>query len=278
VGRKEAGQKWYVLILRPARTEDANDNTDATITLADRLHVLLTLFLITQTRAPNIPLFLLLEVQRLCFMRLLPQPASSAHAQSQALPVAFSSLLLSQTAYFAFGGSNSISSIDLSNAYNGVAGYNIVAVGVLLFASNWAGAIWWCSAAVTLLLPRPQTEPLPAKLKSTTSGNGRAWVERERAQLHADAVAAITPAEPPKLDSQAISGIDSWTLYTTAMTVFTAASLVAVMAACTLLRTHLFIWTVFSPKYLYAMAWAVGWHLLINLGLGRLLWRLGRGV
>jgi ethanolaminephosphotransferase len=49
-----------------------------------------------------------------------------------------------------------------------------------------------------------------------------------------------------------------------------------VMAACTLLRTHLFIWTVFSPKYLYAMAWAVGWHLLVNVGLGRLLWTLGR--
>jgi ethanolaminephosphotransferase len=238
--------------------------------------VLLTLFLVTQTRAPNIPLFLLLEVQRLCFMYLLPQPTSSAHAQSQALPVAFSSLLLSQTAYFAFGGSNSISSIDLSNAYNGVADYNIVVVGVLLFASNWAGAIWWCSAAVTLLLPRLKADPLPAKLKSTTPGSSRAWVDRERAQLHADAVAAITPVESPKLDPQSADGIDSWTLYTAAMTAFTAASLVAVMAACTLLRTHLFIWTVFSPKYLYAMAWAVGWHLLVNVSLGRLLWTLGR--
>jgi ethanolaminephosphotransferase len=276
VGKQEAGQKRYVLVSRPAHVKNANDVTDAPITLADRLHVLLTLFLITQTRAPNIPLFLLLEVQRLCFTRVLPQPTASAHAQSQALPVAFSSLLLSQTAYFAFGGSNSISSIDLSNAYNGVADYNIVAVGVLLFASNWAGAIWWCSAAVTLLLPRPQAEPLPAKLKSTAPGSSRAWVDRERAQLHADAVAAITPPESPKLDSQLATSVNSWTLYTTAMTAFTAASLVAVMAACTLLRTHLFIWTVFSPKYLYAMAWAVGWHLLVNVGLGRLLWTLGR--
>jgi len=51
--------------------------------------------------------------------------------------------------------------------------------------------------------------------------------------------------------------------------------LVAVMVACTALRTHLFIWTVFSPKYLYAMAWTVGWHLGINVGLGNLLWWLG---
>jgi ethanolaminephosphotransferase len=267
-----------VLFWRPLESGNANNCIDANVTLADRLHVLITLFLITQTRAPNVPLFLSLELQRLCFMHLLAQPApTAANINSQALPVAFSSLLLSQTAYFAFGGSNSISSIDLSNAYNGVADYNIVAVGVLLFASNWTGAIWWCSAAVTLLL-RPQAERLPAKPRGTTSSINRAWVERERAQLHADAVAAITSSEPSKLGSQQDNRIDSWTLYTTAMTAFTAASLVAVMAACTLLRTHLFIWTVFSPKYLYAMAWAVGWHLLVCVGLGRLLWALGRSA
>ena len=254
--------------------ENANEYTDAAITLSDRLHVLLTLFLITQTRAPNVPLFLLLEVQRLCFTRLLSQPTAAAHIGSQVLSIAFTSLLLSQTTYFAFGGSNSISSIDLSNAYNGVADYNIVAVGVLLFASNWAGAIWWCSAAVTLLLSRPQVEQTPAKLATKSSSN-RAWVDRERAQLHADAVAAITPPKSSEPELKSTTGVDGWTLYTTATTAFTAASLVAVMAACTLLRTHLFIWTVFSPKYLYAMAWAVGWHLFVCIGLGRLLWALG---
>ena len=191
---------------------------------------------------------------------------------TQALPVAVSSLLLSQTAYFAFGGSNSISSIDLSNAYNGVADYNILAVGVLLFASNWAGAIWWCSAAVTLLLPRPQSLD---QMKKATSGS-RAWIDQERAKLHADAVAAVTPPTPSKEDAKPNAGIDGWTMYTIATTTFTAASLVAVMAACTLLRTHLFIWTVFSPKYLYAMAWAVGWHLIVCCGFGRLLWALGK--
>lgn len=234
--------------------------------------MLLTLFLMTQTRAPNVPLFLLLEVQRFCFAHLLPSPASTTKSTSQALPVAFTSLLLSQATYFAFGGSNSISSIDLSNAYNGVADYNIVAVGVLLFASNWAGAVWWCSAAVTLLLPRPESETSFASKENPDRGNGRVWVEQERAKLRADATAA---AIPPISQAEPTDTQDSWTLYTTATTAFTAASLVAVMAACTLLRTHLFIWTVFSPKYLYAMAWAVGWHLIVCVGLGRALWTLG---
>jgi ethanolaminephosphotransferase len=260
--------------------------TDPTVTLADRLHVLLTLFLITQTRAPNIPLFLFLEVQRRCFFHIIPAPTPTSGSNLLTLAVAFTSLLLSQTTYFAFGGSNSISSIDLSNAYNGVANYNIAAVGVLLFASNWAGAVWWCSAAVTLLLPRPQIEtpaPTTTPVSKNSTNKSRAWIELERAKLHAEALAAAAPPTPAlvspsaasKSNSADDSASDSWTLYTTATTAFTAASLVAVMAACTLLRTHLFIWTVFSPKYLYAMAWAVGWHLFVSVGLGRVLWWAG---
>lgn len=65
-----------------------------------------------------------------------------------------------------------------------------------------------------------------------------------------------------------------WFEHVASLTVFVAASLMAVMAACTLLRTHLFIWTVFSPKYLYAMAWSVAWHLIVSCGFGGLLWRL----
>lgn len=49
----------------------------------------------------------------------------------------------------------------------------------------------------------------------------------------------------------------------------------AVMLACTALRTHLFIWTVFSPKYLFAMTWVV-WHLGVNLLLGGVLALAGR--
>lgn len=59
------------------------------------------------------------------------------------------------------------------------------------------------------------------------------------------------------------------------LTVFVTAALVFVMGACTLLRTHLFIWTVFSPKFLYSMAWCLGQHLVVNVGLGGVLFWLG---
>lgn len=225
--------------------------------LAERLHPLLTMFLVMQTRAPNVPLFMVVEGMRWLLGYLLER----SDGREKAVSVATSVLLLSNVYYFCMGGSNSISSIDLSNAYNGVADYNIVAVGVLLFVSNWAGPVWWCSAAVLLLSEKPSN---PAKPE--TNG-GRDWINAERAKLREDAVEKKQDPDPSTTDDD-----ETWQLYLICMTAFIAGSILAVMAACTALRTHLFIWTVFSPKYLYAMAWAVAWHLLVNCGLGSLLW------
>lgn len=264
-GKVQRGSKSYPPLLadnRPSYKSADFKRTETGTTLADRLHPLLTLFLLTQTRAPNIPLFLLLECQRELLAALEP---------NNALTTAVTSLLFSQTTYFAFGGSNSISSIDLSNAYNGVADYNVVAVGILLFASNWAGAVWWCSATVTLLVYRGEAKSAPKKAPPKAE---KPWIEEERARLLDEIMGPAKPSPAPgeKQDREA------WFTYVADMSVFIAGSLLAVMAACTALRTHLFIWTVFSPKYLYAMAWAIGWHLGVNVGLGNLLcWLAGLG-
>jgi ethanolaminephosphotransferase len=182
------------------------------------VHYLLLLFLITQSRATNIPLFLLFEV----LSHLL------SDLDLNLVEITTTSLLLQYMSFFAFGGSNAISSVDLSSAYNGVSGYNVIAVGVLTFVSNWAGPIFWASSTNLMLL----------KLHESGHRN----LLKEHLAL---------------------------------LTVFVTSSLFFVMAACTLLRTHLFIWTVFSPKYLYSMAWSIGQHLGINVGLGSLLFWLG---
>jgi len=138
-------------------------------------------------------------------------------------------VLLQHAAFFAAGGTNAISSIDLSSAYNGVAGFSVAAVGLLTFVGNWAGPIYWAVAAAGLLVRSRPPEGGPA----------------------------------PYLAHVAV------------LTLFATAAVAAVMAACTALRTHLFIWTVFSPKYLYCIAWEVGMHLGVNVGLGGLLYWLG---
>ena len=231
--------------------------------LADRLHVLLTLFLMTQTRAPNVPLFLGLEIQKEAVSRIL----NVASGERRVTATALTTLLLSHVYYFCTGGSNSISSIDLSNAYNGVADYNIVAVGVLLFASNWTGPLWWCSAAAGLLTSKRALLTSMPKPRE----NGRSWIDGERSKLHEDMLKAMMGPEKTKQAHAQSETQLSWSGYISCMTTFISAGLLAVMAACTALRTHLFIWTVFSPKYLYAMAWAVGWHLLFNIGFGSLM-------
>ncbi|KFY35987.1 hypothetical protein V494_05418 [Pseudogymnoascus sp. VKM F-4513 (FW-928)] len=182
------------------------------------IHNLLTLLLITQSRATNIPLIMIFSAQ----FHLLH------NLDLNLSEVAITSLLFQYMSFFAFGGTNSISSVDLSSAYNGVSGYNIVAVGILTFVSNWTGPIFWTSASTIMLL----------RLRASGEKN----VLKN---------------------------------YIALQTVFAATGLVFIMAACTALRTHLFIWTVFSPKYLYSMAWSIGQHLGMNIGLGSLLFWLG---
>jgi len=175
----------------------------------------MTLFLMTQSRVTNIPIFLLFE--------LLLHAMRSMHLSSY--EITLTSVLFQYASFFAFGGSNAISSVDLSNAYNGISGYNVIAVGILTFCSNWAGPLWWTSATV-LLLAESRGQPL-----------------------------------------------EDWIQHLSLVTAFVASSVLSVMLACTALRTHLFIWTVFSPKYLFCMAWSIGQHLCINVLFGSLLVR-----
>ena len=172
-------------------------------------HDLLSLFLITQTRTINIPIFLIFALQASMLGSLLHLDANE---------ITVTSLLFQYSSFFAFGGTNAISSVDLSNAYNGISGYYVGLVGILTFVSNWAAPIWWVSAT--------------ARLQSS-------------AQRRTDGIGA---------------GGESFAL----LTVFASISTLAVMLACTALREHLFIWTVFSPKYLYCVAWVVAHHVGIN--------------
>ncbi|KAF2094017.1 alkaline phosphatase-like protein [Rhizodiscina lignyota] len=209
------GTVW-VISLEVWGRSPAKRNAPRGVELFDALHAILSIFLITQTRAHNVPLFLLFSLQFLCLRDALG-------LQSTQTQITISTLLFAHTSFFALGNTNAISSIDLSNAYNGVAGYDVGVVGLLVFLSNWSGPVWWAWGGICLLASQG-----------------------------------------------ALFG------YLALQTLFIAGSLLAIMVACTALRTHLFIWTVFSPKYLYAMAWSLGWHLLVCCyGLGAIWWAMG---
>jgi ethanolaminephosphotransferase len=224
------------------------------------VHDILTLLLITQTRAHNIPLYLFFVLQHNSLRRL----------DLTTTQATLSTILLAHVSFFALGNSNAISSIDLSNGYNGVSGYNVAAVGILVFISNWAGPIWWSAAGIKLLAER-------WKLQSNGNGatsranSGRSWISKEHEHL----------SRPPSAKSRQLPTdhrrFSSLFSYIAIWTIFTAGSLLAVMLSCTILRTHLFIWTVFSPKYLYSMAWTLGFQLLVVVGLSSALWKVAVG-
>ncbi|KAG6042201.1 hypothetical protein E4U41_003947 [Claviceps citrina] len=190
----------------------------AAVSSAQLLHHAYSILAMTQSRATNIPLLFLSTIIFQCL----------ALSKLSVAEISTTSILLQYASFFASGGSNAISSVDLSNAYNGVRDFNIIAVGVLTFISNWAVPIFWVFATNSLLV-----------------------------QQHKQGHRAVLQ------------------LHLVLLTFFATTSVASVMAACAALRTHLFIWTVFSPKYLYCAAWSLAQHLAVNIGLGSLLFALG---
>lgn len=152
---------------------------------------LINIFLLGQSRYVNIPLFLLFELQRLLL--------ESSNTDPQWLQL--TSLWMQHVSFFSLGNSNSLSSIDLSNAYNGISSYSIPLVGLLTFISNWSGPIYWslCSLHLSRLTGYVQ------------------WM--------------------------------CWCVW------FHGVVMGFLVMACIMLRTHLFIWTVFSPKFLFQAVW-----------------------
>jgi ethanolaminephosphotransferase len=111
---------------------------------------------------------------------------------------------------------------------------------MLTFASNWAGPVWWAFGVCQLF----GVGDLEWK-KGEGEGDGK---------------------------EKGNQGTSGWEAIMTTMGVFASVHTLSVMVACMVLREHLFIWTVFSPKYLYTAAWVVGQHVVVNkLGVGALL-------
>lgn len=167
--------------------------------------------------------------------------------------ISLTSLLFQQSSFFALGGTNAISSIDLSNAYNGISGYNVLLVGILTFVSNWAGSIWWVSGTSILIAKNARES---SRFRDASSADLLSFSATRGKSKQCD-VPGSGFQEDQSLESVSFA-------HFSLLTLFTVGTTLSVMLACTFLREHLFVWTVFSPKYLYVGAWAFGHHFIIN--------------
>lgn len=135
---------------------------------------------------------------------------------------------LSHGGFFLTGHTNSISSIDLSNAYIGVQDYNTFLIGILTFCSNWSTSIWWAIAGLTLI-------------ENVNTSSDDALMKEE---------------------------FQPWLSYIVTQSTLFSLVLGLLSISVTILREHLFIWTVFSPKYLFQIAWTIVYHWIIQVCLG----------
>lgn len=109
---------------------------------------IVSFILISQTNYLNVPIYPLLYLILFGFVQV--SPSYSIHSNVFNI----FTLLLQNLTFFQFGSTNSLSSVDLSNSFNGLTGYNMFLSGLLTYTSNWAGPIFWTIAHLYIVFSK----------------------------------------------------------------------------------------------------------------------------
>ncbi|KAI1762470.1 alkaline phosphatase-like protein [Hypoxylon sp. FL1150] len=239
---------------------------------------LANIYLMLQSRPKNLILYPIFDLQLQWFLH-------SASLTSTEISV--TSLVLAQSSFYASGGSNSVASLDITNGFNGIQGYNVTAVFLQTVLSNWVGPVWWTLGALRLLLAWLENQNIvsqkTAKYQNgTATSNGKAMSNGNgHANGHSKALANgngatygnKSPATPKTRAAPTLPGSgDAFFGYLSFQTFYTASSSLAVMLACVWLRDDPSLWTALAPKYVYVGLWTVFQQLLINFGLCTVVW------
>lgn len=252
------------------------NNTALTLAIAPKPYALLLLrtitpMLILLSRTHNAILFAFFDLQLELFHLWSQSEPRSSYTNSPApgspLVLANASVILGliQSAFFIMGNSNSLSSVDLGNAYIGVDAYNFGITGLLTFISNWAGSIWWTFAGVSLIVHgywRSQSDQ--KRTTSTILVQQTTEEENEESQIEDNDLA---PEDDPQDNHTAIAAAELLSYYSSYyiyFAIFFNLALTTLTVSVTLLRQHLFIWTVFSPKFLFQGAWVILYHFMLQ--------------
>lgn len=233
--------------------------------------VFLEAFFVMQTKSSNIPLFIFFNflrhfltkaINRSFVYRSIKDLDDNKQEKFSVRVIAITTisiLIFQHMAFFAMGNSNSLASIDLSNAYNGVTSYNVAVVGALTFLSNWAGPLFWSCMGLSILL-EDDFRVYFIKIHSAIKN-----LNPEEVSSESDRQRLLT--EMWRKEKVSLIGQNVLTIKILITQVFFGGALAGIMGACIVLKDHLFIWTVFSPKLLYTAAWVVLQHCIIDVAL-----------
>ncbi|KAJ0413689.1 transferase [Aspergillus carlsbadensis] len=202
---------------------------------------LINVYLRIQARPRSLILFLVFDIQ---VNFLESWISSTATTSASASTIATTVLLLSQSAFFATGRSNSLASLDMINGYNGIthtdSTTNMVLVAVQTVISNWIGPVWWSLAGLRVL------QNLSAHRASTAKYPGGGSTSTSASKLFVD--------------------------YATCQVFFSATSTLAIMLSVLWWRDDLVLWTVLAPRYVNLALWVGFQQVLVNGLLCRGLW------
>ncbi|EDO17213.1 hypothetical protein Kpol_1035p26 [Vanderwaltozyma polyspora DSM 70294] len=174
----------------------------------------LTFLLIFQSPSSYIGLFMVYDILQSSLSSLLVNQYSSNVMITSTI-----SLVLQYFTFFQFGGTNSIATADLTNAYNGVSeDYNIYFVGFLMCVSNFAPAIYWAMFPWKVIYNQ---------IKPNNKWN--VFAENKLPIVYFNCIAGCF-----------------------------------LLLSCFILRYHLFIWSVFSPKLCYYATWNIFMNLIVG--------------
>jgi len=122
---------------------------------------------------------------------------------------------MGQAAFFGFGNSNSLATIDISGAYTGLSTYSEFSVGFLVFLIGYSGPIFFCLSALVIIARMYYTE------------------HSERG-THTYAKLA-----------------ESTIFVCFSLALLRSIQLFVFSIVTMIMKHHLFVWSVFSPKYIY---------------------------
>lgn len=228
-----------------------------------------TPLLILLSRTHNAILFTFFDIQlELFYVWLQSEPASAYenNPESHSILTNASIILgMIQSAFFIMGNSNSLSSVDLGNAYIGVDGYDVGLTGLLTFISNWSGSVWWTFAGISLIAHGYWRTQCDLQPPSTIQLYNEVPEHAPQDEISNDADDNSAVNDEDNNSSIAarelISYYSSFYIY---FAIFFNLALTTLSVSVTILRQHLFIWTVFSPKFLFQGAWVVLYHFMIQ--------------
>lgn len=215
-----------------------------------------TLLLIFLSRPHNAVLFLLFTAQAVflwkqasCHARVYSTGNSDAYRGSLSLTL----LILTHTSFYNLGGSNSIASVDIGNSYVGVEAFT-AAVGLLTFLANWSGPLWWSVTGSVIFVELNGTRMIARRPPARQGFVNRYW------NLECTTIGFNDPAGQTNCDRVAAS-MDKSVVYSHLYlcAAYRAIATTVLSLSVTLFRTHLFVWTVFSPRWLYEAAWVLGY-------------------